>query len=241
MVSATGTAWAGVKTIQINSGNVPTTAAVGGADCDPNFGGGPFPNKDVWVFVLPGNSGDFVSITAHFNTGSGTTDILIARQSDPGNFAALGTPKAFIITPQAGWTLVSASAVVTDNTDKDFFNLTHTCPASGTPTPPPTTTPPPTPTTPVPTTTAPAGGGSSSTTTAPAGGGSSSTTAPAGGGSSSSSHPGGGTSSSSGSSGGTLPVTGLALTGIIIAAVAMVGGGAALIYTRRRMDRSTGL
>jgi LPXTG-motif cell wall-anchored protein len=47
-------------------------------------------------------------------------------------------------------------------------------------------------------------------------------------------------STSHSSPGGSLPVTGVALTGIIIAGVALVGGGAALIYTRRRMDRSTG-
>jgi hypothetical protein len=213
MVSATGTAWAGVKTIQINSSDVNTTAAgFNTHNCDQNFGGGPLTDMDVWVFVLPGPQGDFVSITATFNTGKGTVDELIARQSDPGNFAAPGTPKAFIITQHAGWTLQSASAVVTDDATSTSFDLTQTCP--GTPTTPPTTTHPPTTTTHPPTTTTHSGGSSSS------------------------SQAGGGASSSTGNASPALPVTGVALTGIIITGLALVGGGGVLLYIRRRMDRS---
>lgn len=129
-------AWAN-STISINPGNVPTTAA--GFDtheCDANFGGGPFPNQDVWVFVLPGNhstSGDFVSLTANFGA-NGTVTITAA--ANPGNFSNGGpaTSKAFIVTP-AGFTLVGATAEITGTAD--FFNLTHTCPASGSPSPSP--------------------------------------------------------------------------------------------------------
>jgi len=135
-----GPAWA-VSTININPGNVPTTAAgFNNHECDANFGGGPFPGQDVWVFVLPGNhdtSGDFVSLTANFN---GNGSITITAAANPGNFSNGGpaTSKAFIIAP-AGFTLTGASAVITGTAD--FFNLTHTCPASGTPTPTPTMTP----------------------------------------------------------------------------------------------------
>jgi hypothetical protein len=137
-----GPAWA-VSTININPGNVPTTAAgFPTHECDANFGGGPFPGQDVWVFVLPGNhdtSGDFVSLTADFN---GNGSITITAASNPGNFSNGGpdTSKAFIITP-AGFTLTGGSAVITGTAD--FFNLTHTCPASGSPSPSvtPTATP----------------------------------------------------------------------------------------------------
>jgi LPXTG-motif cell wall-anchored protein len=211
MVSATGTAWAN-STININSGNVPTTAAgFSGHECDPNSGGGPFANQDVWVFVLPGNhstSGDFVSITADFGANGTVT---ITSAANPGNFDNGGpqTSKAWIVTP-AGWTLAGATAVITGTAD--FFNLTHTCPAGSSTTPTPTVTP-------TTTTTAPGGGGGSSSTTSTHGGGGSS-------------------SSSAGSSGGTLPVTGVALTGVIVAGVVLIGGGAALLYARRRMDRA---
>jgi len=135
-----GPAW-GVSTININPGNVPTTAAgFNTHECDANFGGGPFPGQDVWVFVLPGNhdtSGDFVSLTADFN---GNGSITITAAANPGNFSNGGpaTSKAFIIAP-AGFTLTGASAVITGTAD--FFNLTHTCPASGSPSPTPTMTP----------------------------------------------------------------------------------------------------
>jgi LPXTG-motif cell wall-anchored protein len=114
--------------IPINPGNVPATAsAYGTHDCDKNFGGGPYPDKDVWVFVLPGNGdkvGDFVSVTATFGA-NGTVTI----PADGGAIVTdKGTSKAWVTTP-AGWTLTAASATITGSADK--FNLTHTCPASG--------------------------------------------------------------------------------------------------------------
>lgn len=134
-LAAASPAWADT-TIDINPGNVPTTAE-GHSDHECNFGGGPFADKDVWVFVLPGNdkAGEFVSVTATFGA-NGTLTI-------PTNGGAIvndkGTSKAWITTP-AGWTLTAATAVVTGTADK--FNLTHTCPAGGgnggeTPTPTP--------------------------------------------------------------------------------------------------------
>jgi LPXTG-motif cell wall-anchored protein len=114
--------------IPINPGNVPATAsAYGTHDCDKNFGGGPYPDKDVWVFVLPGDGdkvGEFVSVTATFGA-NGTRTI----PADGGAIVTgKGTSKAWITTP-AGWTLTAASATITGTADK--FNLTHTCPASG--------------------------------------------------------------------------------------------------------------
>jgi hypothetical protein len=133
-------AWAN-STININPGNVPTTAAGFPTHiCSANQGGGPYPDQDVWVFVLPGNhseSGDFVSVTADFGT-NGTKTITAATQ--PGNFANGGpaAAKAWIVT-DAGWTLTGATAVITGTAE--FFVLSHTCPASGTPGPSPSPSP----------------------------------------------------------------------------------------------------
>jgi LPXTG-motif cell wall-anchored protein len=137
-LAAASPAWADT-TVAVNPGNVPTTAsAYGTPDCDKNFGGGPYTNSDVWVFVLPGNPnkvGDFVSVTATFGA-NGTLTI----PADGGAVVTdKGASKAWITTP-AGWTLTGASAVITGTADK--FNLTHTCPAGGSGRPPtPTPTP----------------------------------------------------------------------------------------------------
>jgi hypothetical protein len=120
---------------------VPTTAAGFGTHiCSPNQGGGPYPGKDVWVFILPGQhsvSGDFVSVTANFGANGSVT---ITAATDPGNFANGGpaTAKAWIVTP-AGWTLVGATAVITGTAD--FFTLSHTCPASSSSSPSPSSSP----------------------------------------------------------------------------------------------------
>jgi hypothetical protein len=122
-------AWA-ASTIDINPGNVPATAAgYSTIECDDNLGGGPFPNQDVWVFVLPGgkDTGEFISVTAVFSTPGGTVTLTIP--TDGGEIVTdNGASKAWIATP-AGWTLTGATAVVSG--DADSFNLTHTCPASG--------------------------------------------------------------------------------------------------------------
>ncbi|MCZ7378173.1 hypothetical protein [Micromonospora sp. WMMC250] len=133
-----------VSTIDINPGNVPTTAAAFTQDCDPNLGGGPYPDQDVWVFNLPGNpetSGEFVTVTGTWsipNDGTVTRTI----PTDGGAIVNdMGTSKAWIRLP-AGWTLTDATAVITGTAD--FFVLTATCAASGQPTTPPPTSPPPT-------------------------------------------------------------------------------------------------
>ena len=126
------------STININPGNVnngagTTAAGFDSHECSETFGGGPYADKDVWVFNLPGNHdvvGDFVSVTATFDTGSGTVTKTI--KADGGDIVFNGTSKAYIAL-DAGWKLTGASAEITGTAD--FFVLTHTCPASGTPSP----------------------------------------------------------------------------------------------------------
>jgi LPXTG-motif cell wall-anchored protein len=116
------------STVDINPGNVPATASgYGTKDCDPNFGGGPHANLDVWVFVLPqpNQAGTFVSVTATFSTPDGPATLTIP--TDGGAIVGdKGTSKAWITTA-AGWTLTGATAKITGTAGK--FNLTHTCPA----------------------------------------------------------------------------------------------------------------
>jgi len=205
------------STVAVNSGNVPTTASGHGThDCDGNFGGGPYPGSDVWVFVLPGNHdkvGDFVSVTAMFGA-NGTLTI----PADGGAVVTgRGTSKAWIKTP-AGWTLTGASAVITGTADK--FNLTHTCPAGGGQT---------SPSTPAVSESTPAV--SESASPGPTGGSGSGTGSSTGGSTGDSS---GGTAG--GESGG-LPVTGTAVTGLAAFGGALVAGGVALLVTRRRRGK----
>lgn len=128
-------------TIDINPGNVPTTAANFTQNCDPNLGGGPYEGQDVWVFNLPSVQRDFVSVTATFSIpGNGTTTVTIPDAEDSA-IVRIGTSKAWVILPES-WTLVSATAVVTGEPDPDLqFVLSHTCAASPSPTASPTGSP----------------------------------------------------------------------------------------------------
>lgn len=222
-LAAGSPAWADT-TININPGNVPTTAAgFDGHSCDQ--GGGPFADQDVWVFVLPGlyaTSGDFVSVSADFGA-HGT--VAITTATDPGNFSNGGpeTSKAWIVTP-AGWTLDSATAVITGSAD--FFNLTHTCPASGSPSPSPSTSP--SASQSPSESTSPSASTSSSGSTSPSGSTSSSALASSG---TVGSTPSGGVPTGGG---GSLPTASLIL-GIGVLAVG-IGGGTTLMLARRRRD-----
>jgi hypothetical protein len=213
-------AWAN-STININPGNVSTTAAAyHNKNCDANQGGS-FAGKDVWVFVLPGKhdtGGDFVSVTANFGTNGSVT---ITTAADPHNFANGGpaTAKAWIVTP-AGWTLVGASAVITGTAS--FFNLTHTCPAGG------SSTPTPTPSSSI------SGSPSSSPSTPPSHDGS--TPPPSG--SRTPGGPDGGTPSGGApTGGGGGQPAGSLLWGLGALAVA-AGGGVTLVLVRRRRDNA---
>jgi LPXTG-motif cell wall-anchored protein len=141
-VAAASPALADVTGVPINPGNIPTTAKAfhpETQECSSELGGGPFPGDDVWVFNLPDQSRDFVSITAEFATDHGPVTVLIdPGKSDGDDIVRQGTSKAWVKTT-AGWTLTGATAVVTGDPVGDHgkpleFVLTHTCPASG-PTP----------------------------------------------------------------------------------------------------------
>jgi LPXTG-motif cell wall-anchored protein len=221
-------AWADT-TISINSGNVAGGGAVAATypqhSCAPNLGGGAYAGRDVWVFNLPSDGSAsqksrFVSITATFDTGSGTVTKTIPSD---GTIVFIGTSKAYVVT-DAGWKLTGATAVVTKA--EPFFVLTHTCPAgyvspsTGVVTTVPPTTAPGTPAPSSPAVTSPAasttqeapGGGSPSTEAAP-------TTAPR-------------TSQVADESG--LPITGTALSGVVVTGVGLVAAGVAMLFLRRR-------
>ncbi|MEU5944524.1 LPXTG cell wall anchor domain-containing protein [Micromonospora sp. NPDC047465] len=130
LLLAGGSPAAAASTININPGNVPTMASQVTQNCDPNLGGGPFANEDVWVFNLPGNpntTGTFQTVTATFSTPTG--DVTRTIPTDPNSAIVnnMGTSKAWIRTP-AGWTLIGATAVISGNAD--FFVLSQTCAAS---------------------------------------------------------------------------------------------------------------
>jgi hypothetical protein len=216
------------STVNINPGNVPTTAKAYTQNCDDNLGGGPYAGQDVWVFNLPkpNTSGHFVSVTATFDTGSGTVTKTIT--ADGGAIVQIGTSKAWIKLP-AGWTLTGATAVISGSAD--FFVLTHTCAAKGSPSPSPSSSS----SSPKPSTSPskPGGGGSptpsasTSTTASP-------TTSPGtGGGVSPTSSP------TSGSGGGSLPITGapLALTVLLGGTLLAAGASAAVLARRRRQQQ----
>jgi hypothetical protein len=69
--------------LDINPGNVPTTAeGFGGDPRDPNRGGGPLPNEDAWALARPGDgniTGDFASVTADISADG--TETSTARQN----------------------------------------------------------------------------------------------------------------------------------------------------------------
>jgi hypothetical protein len=202
------------SSVNINPGNVTTTAAAfKNHECSQ--GGGPYADKDVWVFVLPGNtdtSGDFVSVTAKFDTNNdGNFDTTLVIPTDGGGIINGGggnaTSKAYIATA-AGWTLITASAIITGTAD--FFNLTHTCPAGTSTSPSPDPSPDPS--------------ESPSTDTSSS--------------SSSSSSSGGGTPPDDS---GQLPVTGAAVGGIAVTGLVFIVAGVAMLALRRRRDDAAAL
>lgn len=213
-------AWANTGAV-INPGNVPTTAEDFDNMCDENFGGGPYPGQDVWVFVLPDISRDFVTVTASFSNGQTRTAPADGDIADD-----MGTSKAWVLAP-AGWTLTAATAEVTGTAPAGgglvSFNLTHTCPAEGSPSPSPRPS----------ASITPFGGGSSSPSPNDSG------TPTPGGESPSSGGGGGGTPRPSRGpetgGGGTNGVGNILLGGGSLLA-AMVGAGVLFVTARRRRD-----
>jgi hypothetical protein len=226
-------------TIPLNDAHTNITAPqFGTKDCT-----GPFadlaPGKDGWHFVLPAVSGDdFVSVTLTFNSGGSNFDVVIDAIAPLHDFGAgwegwiddAGSSgsfrHAYVIT-DAGWTLIDGEAVVTgpgaDGAPGDEFNLSHVCVGT------PPTTPPGTPTT-VPATTTPPT--TTTTTMTTTNGGPSRTTTIGGLGNGG----GGGAPAAGGAGSGSLPVTGVALGGMLLTGLALVGGGVALVVLRRRRD-----
>lgn len=107
---------AGFGTHETQCGNIPTT-------------------EDGWHFVLPGDFTVFVSLTVTFSPGGTQTITTFGPPSAKHAFAGSA----------AGATLESASAIVKTETGKTkvlWFNLSHTCPATGpSPSPSPSGTP----------------------------------------------------------------------------------------------------
>ncbi|MGI5238530.1 LPXTG cell wall anchor domain-containing protein [Dactylosporangium sp. CA-139066] len=224
-----GTA-AASATLPLHSAHRNTTAAgFSSHSCDqiPSaLRGG---SSDGFVFVLPGNDAKFVSLALSFrDTGGTTVAIAVPDSTDayPDGITTNGTSKAWVVVP-AGWTLLNGTAVV-DNTAtkaKDF-NLTHTCvgtPASTSPSASvsPSTSP------------------SASVSVSP---GSSLSPSPSHSGTveGSTAPPTDGPSTTPAvppTNGGGLPVTGVAVTGMVASGAVLVAAGAALLTIRRRRLR----
>ncbi len=121
-----------------------TAASFGSQDCQ-GFGdsGAPYPDRDLWHFVLPSpsTSGEFISVTLGFDTNlDNTADNFVTIPTEGGSIfsAAPGTVSHAVVDTPAGWVLTQGVAVITGFSEIGYFNLSHTCAASGvvTPTPP---------------------------------------------------------------------------------------------------------
>lgn len=181
---------------------------------------------DGFVFVLPTNDADFVSLSLSFKATDGSTvTVNIKDPSDPypDGITTNGTSKAWVVVP-SGWTLLDGTAVVSNtDTKADDFNLTHTCPGGGS-----TPSPSPSPSESTSASPSPSTSTSESGSPSPSGSGSveGSSAVP-----STTATPGGG-----GGGGGSLPVTGVALTSMTMTATALIAGGVALMMVRRRRE-----
>jgi LPXTG-motif cell wall-anchored protein len=209
-----------------------TTAAGFSTHSCAQIPGGKAPGgADGWVFVLPKNDAEFVSLTLQYRTTGGTTaTVTIPNAGDPypDGFATNGASKAWVVLP-AGWTLLDGSAVVSGETKAAFFNLTHTCPGkpsqSGTPSKSPSKSHTKSPSE----SASPSDSGSPSESVSPSGSESPSATP-----SSSPSTPG-----SVGGSGG-LPQTGApVLVMFLVGASTVIGGTALLLLSLRRRKAQT--
>ncbi|WP_327004707.1 LPXTG cell wall anchor domain-containing protein [Dactylosporangium sp. NBC_01737] len=182
---------------------------------------------DGFVFVLPGNDADFVSLTLKFRpTGGGEVTVHVADPSDAypdGIVEDNGASKAWVVVP-SGWKLLDGTAVVdNDRTRADDFNLTHTCPGGGaSPSPSPSRSASASPSPSVST------GGSSSPAPNDSGSVEGSSSVP--------SNPATATPGGGGSGGGSLPVTGVALTSMTVTAAGLIAAGVGLLMVRRRRE-----
>lgn len=219
VLALAGPALAVDATIPIKDDHVPTTAAdFPTHECTDNQ----LPQKpgeDGWHFVLPSGSPEpavFVEVRLTFEDATGATQ----TKTIPGD-GTLGPPSAkhaIIYTP-AGWTLVAGEADITGQADgkPSEFNLSHTCPASASPSP----------------SASPTGSPTGSPTATPTG---SPTVTPTGSvvPTPSDTPTSSVTPSTSPTPPGQLPVTGLAIGGIVLTGLGLVGAGAAMRVLRRR-------
>ncbi|MEU9705840.1 LPXTG cell wall anchor domain-containing protein [Streptomyces sp. NPDC047981] len=182
--------------------------------------------QDGWHFVLPGSgkgeSAVFTKLTVEFQPGGVQTITVFGPPSD----------KHAYVSSEPGAKLISATAEVKGEVKKEWFNLSHTCPASVTPTPSQSTTGTPSVTPSTSTSTSPSTSVSPSTSTSPSTGATPSASDSASAGATPS-------ASSGGSSEGDLAETGSsAPVGIIAAfAVALAGAGAFLVTRRRKAQQ----
>jgi hypothetical protein len=212
-----GPALAVNATIPIKAAQVPTTA-VGFPthECTDNQ----LPQKpgeDGWHFVLPSGSPEpavFVEVRLTFEDEGGAEHQVTATIGNP-------TAKHAIVYTPAGWTLIGGAADISGQLEgkPSEFNLSHTCPASASPSP----------------SASPTGSPTGSPTASPTG---SPTVTPTGSptvsGGPSDTPPGSVTPSTSPAPPGQLPVTGLAIGGIVLTGFGLVGAGAAMRALRRR-------
>jgi LPXTG-motif cell wall-anchored protein len=207
-------AWAD-STVQLHQSQV--TAGAFQQECnDEKFATKPT-DHDGWHFVLPGGGGDFVHLSLHFTDRNGddvTVTVPQAGDPYPDFFStASGQVKhAYLFTP-AGWTLQTGSATITGTGNK--FVLSHTCAGTTQPSTPPDT---------------PEDPDATQSPGAPQPPGASVSPVP----SVSPGAPGDGGGNPG--EGGGLPITGAAAGTIALVGLALVGGGAALMFIRRRRN-----
>jgi LPXTG-motif cell wall-anchored protein len=232
VLAAGSTAAAATVTLPLHSAHRGVLATEFASNDCAKDGSVPAAGVDRWVFVLPHNDADFVSLTLSFKTLAGTTkNVTIPDGSDPYPDAITtnGTSKAWVDLP-SGWTLLDGSAVVSGPTKAEDFNLTHTCigaPSSPSPSPSKTTSSP-----------SPSVSVSVSTSVSTSESTSPSTSPSVSGGASGAASP-----STSGTAltpaGDKLPLTGTAVSGLVLTGLAAIALGASLLWLRRRRDTPT--
>ncbi|GIF46752.1 hypothetical protein DFJ67_1442 [Asanoa ferruginea] len=110
--------------------SVPATAAeVGKHACEARLGGGPYPDRDVWLFQLPGDrvrTGDIVALSATFTTPDGQE---VSRKA-PGDGAGIADTRAWLVVDKGG-RLTAATAAITGTVRN--LAIAQTCPAESSP------------------------------------------------------------------------------------------------------------
>lgn len=215
VLALAGPALAVDATIPIKDDHVPTTAADFPTHECTDDQLPQKPGEDGWHFVLPAGSPEpavFVEVRLTFEDEGGAEHEVTATIGNP-------TDKHAIVYTPSGWTLVAGEADITGQVDgkPSEFNLSHTCPGSASPSP----------------SASPTGSPTGSPTASPTG---SPTPTPTGSvvPTPSDTPTESVTPSTSPTPPGKLPVTGLAIGGIVLTGLGLVGAGAAMRVLRRR-------